>query len=261
MARLDGKVAIVTGAARGAGAVIARVLVDEGAKVVLVDVRDELGAAVADKLGPPACFVHCDISKPEEWEHAVTVTLERFGQIDVLVNNAAVLHVAPLTTTTADDFRRVMDVNAMGAFLGIQAVAGPMRDGGGGSIINITSISSLEGTPGCVAYSASKWALRGITRTAALELGPDGIRVNALNPCAANLEMVEPFLPPGVTTDDLATGFLAGSPLRHGDTIEERLVGNARIVAVLASDEARYFSGVDLDPSSGVTASFHNSLA
>jgi 3alpha(or 20beta)-hydroxysteroid dehydrogenase len=149
----------------------------------------------------------------------------------------------------------------MGAFLGIQAVAEPMRAAGGGSIINITSISSLEGTPGCVAYNASKWAIRGITRTAALELGRFGIRVNALNPCAANLEMVEPFLPSGQTKEDLAAAFLAGSPLHHDDTIEERLVGNARIVAFLASDEGQYFSGVDLDPSSAVTASFHNRVS
>jgi 3alpha(or 20beta)-hydroxysteroid dehydrogenase len=254
MGRLNGKVAIVTGSARGAGAVIARVFVSEGAQVVLVDILDDRGQRVADELGKAARYVHCDIAEESDWARAVAVALEEFGSVNVLVNNAAILHVAPLDQTSVEDFMRIQRVNTMGTFLGVRSVVEPMKAAGGGAIINITSISSLEGTPRCVAYVASKWAIRGITRTAAMELGPYGIRVIALNPCAANPEMVEPFLPPGTSVARLAAAWR--HPLVHRETHEEALVANARNVVFFASDEAAYFTGVDVDPSSGWTATY-----
>lgn len=250
MGRLDGKVGIVTGSARGAGAAIARVFVEEGAKVVLVDVLDERGHQVADALGDAARYIHCDISEEHDWEQAVALAIREFGGVNVLVNNAAILHVAPMEETSSDDFMRIMRVNALGTFLGIRSVAEPMKAAGGGSIINITSISSLEGTPQCVAYVASKWAIRGITRTAAMELGPYGIRVTALNPCGVNPEMTAPFVPPGV---DLSAMFRP--PLRLTGE-RDALVANARNVVFLASDDGAFFSGVDLDPSLASTATY-----
>ncbi len=255
--RLDGKVAIVTGAARGAGAVIARVLVDEGARVLIVDVKDDEGEATAAAVGDHAAYAHCDITDEGDWRHAVDTCVARFGSVTTLVNNAAVLHLAPLWDTTPDDFARVMSVNAMGAFLGIKSVVEPMKQGGGGSIVNIISISALEGTPLCAAYVSSKWAIRGLTRVAAMELGQFGIRVNALNPAAANPQMVaELFGAPDPV--DPQTRRIAGnrSVLPRDETLAEALDGNARLVAWLASDESRYFSGVDIDPSSGFTATY-----
>jgi 3alpha(or 20beta)-hydroxysteroid dehydrogenase len=257
MARLDGKVAIVTGAARGAGAVIAGVLVEEGARVLLADVKDDAGERVAAGLGDAAVYTHCDITDEGDWQAAVSRAVDAFGTVTTLVNNAAVLHLAPIWDTTPDDFARVMSVNAMGAFLGTKAVIEPMKAAGGGSIVNIISISALEGTPLCSAYVSSKWAIRGLTRVAAMELGQFGIRVNALNPAAANPEMVaEQF---GSTTPiDPATRRVGGnrSVLPRDETLADAFDGNARLVAWLASDESRYFSGVDLDPSSGFTASY-----
>jgi 3alpha(or 20beta)-hydroxysteroid dehydrogenase len=221
----------------------------------LVDVLDERGQRVADGLGKAARYVHCDISSEEDWDRAVALTLEEFGGLNVLVNNAAILHVAPIAETSVDDFMRIQRVNSMGTFLGIRSVIEPMKAAGGGAIINITSISSLEGTPRCVAYVASKWAIRGITRTAAMELGRYGIRVIALNPCAANPEMVEPFVP-RERLEQMLRAAPSRHPLVHKESHEEALVANARNVVFLASDDAAYFSGVDVDPSSGSTATY-----
>jgi 3alpha(or 20beta)-hydroxysteroid dehydrogenase len=255
--RLDGKVAIVSGAARGAGAVIARVLVEEGARVLLVDVKDELGEKVAASLGDVAAYAHCDITDEDAWRAAVAQCVDRFGAVTTLVNNAAVLHVAPIWETSPDVFARMMSVNTLGTFLGIKSVVEPMKHAGGGSIVNIISISALEGTPLCSAYVSSKWAIRGLTRVAATELGQFGIRVNALNPCAANPEMVAELF--GSTEPvDPDTRRIAGNRavLPRDETLAEALDGNARLVAWLASDESRYFSGVDIDPSSGFTATY-----
>src|SRR5262245_41526428 len=203
MGRLDGKVAIVTGAARGTGAAIARLFVREGARVVLADVRDELGAGVARELGTPAHFVHLDVASEADWQRGVGETLARFGRLDVLVNNAAVLHLAAIADTTSDDFLRVVRVNQLGTFLGIRAASGPMRDGGGGSIVNVASVDALRGQNGVAAYASSKWAVRGLTRVAAIELGRHGIRVNTVCPEAGSPHMIEPYMPPGVAVEKI----------------------------------------------------------
>ena len=252
MGRLDGKVAIVTGAARGTGEAIARLLVEEGAKVLLGDILDDRGKPVADSLGDAARYLHLDIANEHDWEDAVELTLREFGSLTTLVNNAAILHVAPIAETSADEYMRVVRVNELGTFLGVRSAIEPMKAAGGGSIINIGSIDAWHAAPGTVAYAASKFAVRGITKVAALELGRFGIRVNAINPAAGNPEMVQPFLPEGLDLKKLSRGRRAfgTTPIgRRGEMIDV-----ARAVVFLASDESSFFSGADFPLDGGVTA-------
>ena len=179
MGRLDGKVAIVTGAARGTGEATARLFVREGARVALADVIDDNGESAAKALGDAAVYLHLDVGSESDWQRAVESTVGHFGSLDVLVNNAGVLHMAAITDTELSDFERVIRVNQVGTFLGVKSVVAAMKRAGGGSIVNISSIDGLQGKNGLVAYSSSKWAVRGITKVAALELGKFGIRVNA----------------------------------------------------------------------------------
>jgi 3alpha(or 20beta)-hydroxysteroid dehydrogenase len=244
--RLAGKVAVVTGAARGSGAAIARRIAGEGGRVVVADVLDDRGRAVAEELGDSARYVHCDVTREDDWTRVVDEAAA-FGGLDVLVNNAAVLHLASIEETSEADYRRIFAVNELGTFLGIRAAIAPMRAAGGGSIVNISSIDGIYVTPGTSAYAASKFAVRGLTRTAALELGPFGIRVNAVCPAAGNIEMVMEALPPGF---DFSAGRDEGnsrssghsSPLgRHG-----RMEDVADAVVFFASDESAFVSGADL---------------
>ncbi|MBV8961377.1 MAG: SDR family NAD(P)-dependent oxidoreductase, partial [Actinobacteria bacterium] len=160
--RLTGKVAIVTGASRGTGEVTARLLASHGAKVALFDVKDDLGEPVAKHIGGDAIYVHCDVSNEADWTAAVSTVVERFGRVDVLVNNAALLHLAALADTSVDDYLRIFRVNELGAFLGIKAVIEPMKAAGGGSIVNISSIDGVFVSPGTAPYAASKFAVRGL---------------------------------------------------------------------------------------------------
>ena len=168
MGRLDGKVAIVTGAARGIGAETARAFVREGARVLLGDVLDEAGAKTAAELGAAACYRRLDVRHEADWAAAVAETRMRFGPVSVLVNNAAILEVASIEETTRARLAELLDVNLIGPFLGTQAVLPEMRAAGGGSIVNVASIDALEGEVGVAAYSASKWGLRGLSKCAAL---------------------------------------------------------------------------------------------
>lgn len=181
MGRLNGKVAIVTGAARGMGEATARLFAQEGAKVVLGDVLDEAGAAVAESIGESARFVHLDVSNPDDWAKAVAVA-EEFGPLNVLVNNAAILFAKSIADTTPEEYMKVVTVNQLGTFLGIKAVIEPMKRAGQGSIVNISSIDGLQAKNSLVAYGSTKWAVRGMTKNAALELGPYNIRVNSVHP-------------------------------------------------------------------------------
>ena len=248
--RLVGRVAIVTGAARGSGAVAAERLVDEGASVVLADLRDDLGREMAGKLGERAAYEHLDVSDAGDWSRVVAATVERFGAVHVLVNNAAILHLASLRATTLEEFNEVMAVNAAGVFLGMNAVVDAMSAAGGGSIINISSIDGVYVAPGTGAYAASKFAVRGLTKTAALEFGKFGIRVNAICPEAGNPEMIRPFIEKMDPAELRKVAPIPKPPVgRHG-----RMSDVADTVVFLASDESGFYTGADFVLDGGTTA-------
>ncbi|MEE2674693.1 MAG: SDR family oxidoreductase [Myxococcota bacterium] len=229
--RLAGKVAIITGAARGQGAAEAKLFVEHGAKVVLGDVLDE-GRAVADGLGDAATFVPMDIRREEDWAAAVEAA-EALGPLNVLINNAAVVHFSSIVETTLEDYKRVIDINQVGTFLGIRSVIEPMKAAGGGSIINVSSIDGLQAKNALIAYAASKWAIRGMTKVAALELGHHGIRVNSLHPGGIDTVMGNPA---GLENID---EFYKRHPIPRAGRPEEM----AQLALFLASDESSYSTG------------------
>jgi 3alpha(or 20beta)-hydroxysteroid dehydrogenase len=182
MGRVLGKVALISGGARNIGGASARMLVAEGAKVVIGDLLDDEGAALAEELGDAARYVHLDVTSEEDWRNAVEFTVAEFGKLDVLFNNAGIFNGGQLQRYKREQWQQMLDVNLTGPFLGIKAAADAMIAAGGGSIINTSSIEGLRGTPWAHGYVASKWGLRGLTKSAALELAPHGIRVNSLHP-------------------------------------------------------------------------------
>jgi 3alpha(or 20beta)-hydroxysteroid dehydrogenase len=238
MGRLDGKVALISGGARGMGKSHVRHFVAEGARVVFGDVLDEQGAYVAAKLGSDSCrYVHHDVTSEADWSAAVSLAAEAFGSLDVLVNNAGVLTFAPIADMPLADFRRVLEVNAVGCWLGMKAVIDPMTKAGGGSIVNISSIEGFTGAAGLSAYSASKFAIRGMTKVAAQELGQFGIRVNSVHPGGVLTRMV--MEQAGSGRD--GARFLEGLPLgRFAEPAEI-----SRLVAYLASDDSSYSTGAE----------------
>ncbi|MFP6641733.1 MAG: glucose 1-dehydrogenase [Myxococcota bacterium] len=254
MKRLEGKVAIVTGAARGSGALTAKRLVEDGARVVLADLLDDRGKPLAEELGDAARYRHLDITDEQQWQDAVDFTLAEFGGLTTLVNNAAVLHLGPIEHTSAEEYSRVLGVNVVGTFLGVRTVISPMRRAGGGSIINISSISGHHPAPGTGAYAASKFGVRGLTKVAALELGRYGIRVNSVNPAMGNPEMVLESL--GLEGTDFSSLRPKGRSLDGSRPIlrSGEMADVAHAVAFLASDESSFFNGADFDLDGGVTA-------
>jgi 3alpha(or 20beta)-hydroxysteroid dehydrogenase len=253
MGRLEGKVAIVTGAARGTGSATARLFAAEGARVVIADVNREGGEAVARELGGSACFVATDVGREEDWQRCVGEAEARFGGIDVLVNNAALLHLGALEETTGADFERLLRVNTIGPFLGIRAAVPAMKRAGGGSIVNVSSIDGVAAKNGVVAYATSKWGVRGLTKVAAVELGRHGIRVNVVCPEAGSLDMLAPWIPPGIDLEKLDAGahrLLAYQARRPN---AERVRDVARAILFLASDESLSCTGADLVVDSGYT--------
>lgn len=237
MGKLDGKVALLTGAARGQGEAEARLFAAEGAKVVLSDVLDEPGKRVAESIGAAALYVHHDVSKEESWRETIAATVSRFGRLDVLVNNAGILHVAAIAQIELADYMRIVNVNQVGCLLGMKHAIPVMAKGGGGSILNISSTAGLEGQPGIAAYVSTKWAIRGMTKTAAIECGALGIRVNSIHPGGINTDMGK-----GETKgfEQIDTeGVYRKLPLgRIGEPVEV-----ARLALFLASDDASYCTG------------------
>lgn len=245
MARLDGKVAIVTGGAQGQGAQIARDFVAEGAKVFVADVADDQGVALADELGEGACFRHHDVSDERSWTDLVAEVNAAFGPVNVLANNAGVLRFGEIATGDLDDVELMWRVNQMGVFLGMRAVVPTMVAHGGGSIINASSVEGLAGMAGCTGYAATKWAIRGMTKCAAMELGGRGIRVNSVHPGMIDTPMTR------VHGGDVAMEFGASKvPMRRVGT--PRDIGP--VYVFLASDESGYMNGAELAVDGGVTA-------
>jgi len=255
MGRLEDKVAIVTGAAQGTGAAIARLFAAEGARVVLADVKEEEGRGVARAIGDAARFVRLDVRSPEDWQTAVAGTVEREGGVDVLVNNAAILLLAALTDTRREDFLRIVEVNQLGPFLGIQAVFEPMKRRGGGSIVNISSSDGIKGMNGVAAYASSKWGVRGLTKCAAMELGRYRIRVNAICPEAGNPNMSRPFLPGDRDLTDLPHQMMQAI-LKAPDHVKpaSRVEDVARMALFLASDESLSCTAADFVVDAGLWA-------
>ena len=239
MGRVDGKVAVISGGARGMGASHARILTGEGAKVVIGDLLDDEGKALADELGEAARFVHLDVTQPEHWEAAVATAVNEFGKLDVLVNNAGIVNGNALQNFALADWQRIIDVNLTGTFLGLQAAIEPMIAAGGGSIINVSSVEGLRGSAWAHGYVASKFGVCGLTKSAALELAPHGIRVNSIHPGLIRTPM----------TSGIPEDFLTIPLGRAGDPVE---VSN--FVLFLASDESSYATGSELVIDGGLVA-------
>ena len=243
--RLDGRVALVTGAARGIGAAIARRFTAEGAGVVLTD-ADEGGASrLAEELGATS-HAH-DVTSEAAWEEVTRAAMETHGRIDVLVNNAGVFLAAPLKDTSLEDFRRLQEVNQVGVFLGMRTIAPLMVERGRGSIINLSSVAGLMGSPYLTAYAASKWAVRGMTKCVAKEVAAAGVRVNSLHPGQIDTDM---NTRQRERTPELIDKLVAAIPMRRiGDPVE---VADAAVF--LAADESRYVTGSEIAIDGGAGA-------
>ncbi|MFF0776560.1 glucose 1-dehydrogenase [Nonomuraea wenchangensis] len=239
MGRVMGKTALVTGGAMGMGGATVRRLVAEGANVVIADVNVTAAQDLADELGPNAIIEKLDVRSPEEWARVVDRTEKRFGSVDILVNNAGIADPAPLEQWDTARLQRTLDVNLIGVFNGIQAVVPAMKRAGGGSIVNIGSVGALQGVPGLSGYVVSKWAVRGLTKTAALELGAHGIRVNAVHPGQIKTPMTA-----GVTFD---TSNVALGRVGEPDDI-------AGIVLFFAGDDSRFVTGSEVAGDGGQIA-------
>jgi 3alpha(or 20beta)-hydroxysteroid dehydrogenase len=226
MGRLDGKRALITGGAAGIGAATARRFVDEGAEVTIADVAEDAGRALALELG--ARFERLDVRDESEWVGVV----ERSNGLDVLVNNAGVVELGGVNEMDEASFRRVLDVNTVGVYLGMRTVVPSMRARGGGAIVNISSVAGMVGNPYSIGYAASKWAVRGMTKSAAVDLAPDGIRVNSVHPGVIRTAM-SASVDPAKTSGSAPLGRL-GEPLEV-----------ANLVVYLASDESSFTTGAE----------------
>ncbi|MDN3427453.1 glucose 1-dehydrogenase [Microbacterium sp. APC 3898] len=243
MARLAGKVAIITGAAQGMGASHAKKFIDEGAKVVLTDLNEEKGQALASELGEHAAFVKHNVTNAEDWANAVAQAEEKFGPVNVLVNNAGITMAKSILQTTEEEYRRIVDINQVSVFLGMKTVIPSMQKAGGGSIVNISSMNGL--VAGAIGYTDTKFAVRGMTKAAAMECANYGIRVNSVHPGVIATPMV-------VQEDTKAAveEFSKHIPMKRVAQSEE--VSN--MVLFLASDEASYSTGSEFVVDGGMTA-------
>ena len=237
--RLEGKVALVTGSAQGMGAATARRFVREGARVVVSDVEDALGEAEVRSLGERALYQHLDVTDAGQWETAVERTILEFGGLDVLVNNAGIGVVGRLDTLPIETHDRIIDVNLNGVYLGMRTCAEPLAASEGASIVNISSIDGLVGVTHLTSYVASKFAVRGMTRSAALELGRRGIRVNSVHPGFIETPLLTKGLGENAEAREMVQRLMARQPIPRLGRPEEV----ASLVLFLASDESVYCTG------------------
>ncbi|WP_374980018.1 glucose 1-dehydrogenase [Pseudomonas solani] len=240
MKRVEGKVCIVTGAASGAGREDALLLASEGAKVVITDLNEEAGRQVAAEIGGDALFIRQDIASEADWQNVIKLTLEKFGRLDVLVNNAAILAVGSVEDTSLELWQKIQRINSDGYFLGCKYAIGAMKDSGGGSIVNMSSVAALGGMPAFCAYSASKGAVAALTRSVALHCKHQGyrIRCNSVHPDGINTPMTHALTGfQSVPQDELDK-----NPLNRMCSPRDI----ARLVLFLASDESRFISGSEL---------------
>jgi 3alpha(or 20beta)-hydroxysteroid dehydrogenase len=235
MARMAGKIVLISGGARGQGAAEARLVVAEGGKVVIGDVLEAEGRRLAGELGAAAAFVRHDVTVEADWAAAVDAA-RALGGLHGLVNNAGIYVPSTLLETDAALFERHMRINQLGCFLGMKAVVAAMERAGGGSIVNISSVAGLRGSPGAIAYSATKWALRGMTKAAAADLAPRRIRVNSVHPGPIDTEMLK------VRTPEQNAERLQRVPMARMGTAEEV----AKLVLFLLSDESAYITGAEV---------------
>jgi 3alpha(or 20beta)-hydroxysteroid dehydrogenase len=242
MARFQGKVILISGGARGQGAAEARLLVAECAKVVIGDVLEAEGRRLADELGSAAVFLRQDVTEESDWAKAVDVA-QALGGLHGMVNNAGIFVPRSLRETDAALFERHMRINQLGCFLGMKAVIDTMERSGSGSIVNISSVAGLRGSPGAIAYSATKWALRGMTKAAAIELAPRGIRVNSVHPGPIDTAMLK------VRSQEENQRRMQQVPMKRMGTAEEV----AKLVLFLLSDESAYITGAEVTIDGGVS--------
>jgi 3alpha(or 20beta)-hydroxysteroid dehydrogenase len=236
MNRLAGKVALISGGARGQGEAEVRLFVQEGARVVFGDILDDLGEAVAKDIGADAVYLHHDVRREDDWNTAVAQAVSRFGSLDVLVNNAGITAMGVLThNITLEEYMRVIEVNQIGVFLGMRAAIPAMLQNRRGSIVDISSAAGIIGSGGATAYTASKFAVRGMTKNAALEYGKAGIRVNSIHPGLIDTPMVESFL------DQMSPEFYAVSAIPRAAQPQEV----ANLALFLASDESSFCTGAE----------------
>ncbi|ONK65410.1 uncharacterized protein A4U43_C07F36810 [Asparagus officinalis] len=262
--RLEGKIALITGGASGLGESITRLFRSHGAKVCVADIQDDLGQNVCESLGGEsyACFIHCNVTVEDDVQHAVDFTVENFGTIDIIVNNAGITgnKVTDIRNVDFNEFKKVFDVNVNGAFLGMKHAARVMIPKGKGSIISIASVASVIGGLGPHGYTGSKHAVVGLTKNVAAELGKHGIRVNCVSPYAVPTSLSMPHLPEDEKGEDALKGFLSfvgrNANLKGVDLMPEDV---ADAVLFLASDEAKYISAQNLMIDGGFT-SINNSL-
>jgi 3alpha(or 20beta)-hydroxysteroid dehydrogenase len=242
MARFQGKIVLISGGARGQGAAEARLLVAEGAKVVIGDLREEEGRRLAAELGPAAIFLRHDVTEEADWARAVELA-EGIGGLHGMVNNAGIFIPRTLLETEPALFEQHTRVNQFGCFLGMKAVVGAMERSGGGSIVNISSTAGLRGSPGAFAYSATKWALRGMTKSAAVDLAPRKIRVNSVHPGPIDTEMLN------ARSAEENQRRVRQVPLKRLGTADEV----ARLVLFLLSDDSAYITGAEMAIDGGVS--------
>jgi len=249
---LAGKVAVITGGARGQGAETARLFMENGARVVIADVRDDEGTQLARDLGADALYHQLEVTDETAWKGMVEQVSTNWSGIDILINNAAILLVSPLIEVEKDAFSRLLDVNVLGAWLGMKTVAPGMIGKGKGAIVNVCSTAALWGMNGTGAYLTSKWALRGMSKTAAMELGWQGVRVNAIFPGGVNTPFANP--------DDLPEGemnaYFQDQPIQRIGRPDEI----AQTSLFLASERASYLCGAEITVDGGMTLGSYERL-